>query len=873
MIESGGFIMKGSLSVSLFTAAAWLALAGCGGEGFTPPCECRSSEECGDGFVCDACTCIPRCDVSGECPSDTPNCNESTGLCEPPCPEYACPGDTPNCGGDGVCFGPCGSAEDCTNPDFPNCGPDGICFGPCSDHADCVHPDFPNCDPLTGLCAGPCPETACPPDLPNCGDDGLCFARCGDGSDCPSSMPNCNTVTGVCFGACTSSEDCIDPSAPNCDPATGLCQGPCPDVACPEGMVNCTADGVCFGPCTDPGDCVNPDFPNCGPDGVCFPPCEEDGDCLDPDRPNCDRTTGICFGPCASSEDCPDPDFPNCGEDGLCFGPCATSDDCLNSDYPNCNFETGVCFGPCAVNDDCLDPDFPNCGADGLCFGPCEVHDDCLNPSMPNCNSETGQCHAPCSTHDDCEDASRPNCDLDTASLTAGLCLPPCLDNDGCPSALYPNCDPTPGVCLPPCSADADCPEEAWKCDTASGLCFLPGCVTDTDCSPPSTVCEDWSCVPGCDEHGDCAADERCNLVGPDGVYHCEPRDCMSDADCTTPGTVCDTDGLVDPDGGGYCVSGCVSYYDCRQLGYDCDTGTGRCTAHDYGDIGVDCSSGCSSGFCLAAEGNLCTDFCCRQHDCPAGWGCRPHDDGTGGSRTVDVCVPLAPAQGERRYNEICHSAADCRSGVCSGNRCRETCCTDEDCDAPFVSGMYCAISGLPDVTACYVEPTVDNDPLGTLGCSTTGDPGDCRSDLCFSFYDPSTGCTANAQCTPARPTCWDISGDGVTDCVRDFCVDHCCSADDCVGSGTDIFACSKWLFGTSDYNICLLHEGPATLGEGAPCVANAECRSLVCSDSAHQCRRRCCTDEDCLSPLYPNCALEANHVYSTARMLNVCMP
>ena len=126
---------------------------------------------------------------------------------------------------------------------------------------------------------------------------------------------------------------------------------------------------------------------------------------------------------------------------------------------------------------------------------------------------------------------------------------------------------------------------------------------------------------------------------------------------------------------------------------------------------------------------------------------------GTGGNRTVDVCVPLAPTQGIRRYNEICHSDVDCRSAVCSGSRCREACCTDEDCDAPFVMGMYCAISGIPDVTACFVEPTVDNNPLGTLGCSTTGDPGDCRSDLCFAFYDPSTGCTLDAECTPARPT------------------------------------------------------------------------------------------------------------------------
>jgi len=589
-------------------------------------------------------------------------------------------------------------------------------------------------------------------------------------------------------------------------------------------MVNCDADGKCFGPCTSSADCTHPDFPNCGPDGVCFPPCEDDDDCIHPDRPNCDASSGLCF-------------------------------------------------GPCTTNDDCIDPDLPNCGPDGECFGPCTANGDCINENFPNCNSETGICFESCTSHDDCIDPSQPNCDLDPGSTTSGLCLPPCLMNDDCLSALYPNCDPTPGVCLPPCSADGDCPEEAWKCDTSSGLCFMPGCMIDSDCSPPDTVCEEWFCVPGCDEHGDCAPGERCNLIGPDNIYHCEPRDCMSDADCTSPGTVCDTDGLADPDGGGYCVDGCESSYDCRRLGYDCEPSTGRCTARDYGNIGEDCATGCDSGFCLAAEGNMCSDFCCKQNDCPEGWVCRPHDDGTGGDRTVDVCVPIAPSQGTRRYNEICSRDSDCRSNVCSGSRCRETCCTDEDCDAPFVSGMYCTFTGIADVTACFVEPTIDNDPLGAPGCMTSGGSGDCRSNLCFAFYVPDTGCLSDADCTPDRPTCWDLMGDGTTDCVHDFCVDHCCSADDCPDYGADIFACSKWLFGTSDFNICLLHDGPAALLEGQACTMNSECRSMVCSDSTSVCRRRCCTDEDCTNPLYPNCGLEANHVYSNPRLLNVCLP
>jgi hypothetical protein len=855
--------------VALFAASAAFFM-GCGAAS-SPQCACLTDPECGEGKYCENCRCVARCESSGDCPDDTPNCDPDSGRCQAPCPEYECPADRPNCGSGGVCVGPCTDSADCTHPDVPNCGSDGLCFGPCTGHDDCTNPAYPNCDPSTGICRGPCPSIPCPPDLPNCGEDGLCFAPCTEAADCPASMPNCDTARGICFGACASGDDCIDPSYPNCDPATGLCQGPCPDVPCPEGMVNCTSGGICYGACASGDDCIDPSYPNCDPaTGLCQGPCP--GTPCPEGMVNC-TSGGICFGPCTSAADCIDAAKPNCGPGGVCFAPCVSNADCIHPDFPNCDGGSGLCFGPCSDGGDCLDPAAPNCGPDGLCFGPCSSRADCVNPAWPNCDSLTGTCFGPCAAHADCIDAALPNCDLDPSGPTAGICLPPCAVSGDCASALYPNCDPTPGVCLPPCTGDSGCPEEAWKCDTASGLCFLPGCVVDTDCSPPATVCEDWTCVPGCDDHGDCLPGERCNLVGPDTLNHCEPRDCLSDADCTAPGTVCDTDGLVDPDGGGYCVDGCVTFYDCRQQGYGCDAGTGRCSPRDYGDIGADCSAGCRSGFCLAAEGNLCTGFCCIQHDCPAGWGCRPHDDGTGSGGTVDVCVPLDPSHGMRDYNEICLNGNDCRSGICAGSRCRETCCTDEDCDQPFVSLMYCGLSGMAGVTACYNEPTVGNNPLGTPGCSTTGDPGDCRSNLCFTYYISGAGCAGGADCPPERPTCWDLDADGSNDCVRDFCVDHCCSERDCPDYGSDRFACSKWLYGSSDFDICLLFEGTGTLQEGQACTSNAECRSMVCSESLHICRARCCTDADCLSPLYPRCALEQNHVFSTPRLLNVCLP
>jgi hypothetical protein len=446
--------------------------------------------------------------------------------------------------------------------------------------------------------------------------------------------------------------------------------------------------------------------------------------------------------------------------------------------------------------------------------------------------------------------------------------------NGDCPSALYPNCDPTPGQCLPPCAGDGDCPAEFWKCDIGTGLCFLPECTQDSECNPPTMVCENWFCVPGCTTHADCAATHRCDLVDPGNLYHCEPRDCFTDADCSPPTTVCDTDGLVDPDGGGYCEPGCQTYYDCRQLGYDCNPALGTCSPKSYGDIGQPCGS-CASGFCLTGMGNVCTDFCCVQHDCPADWGCQPVDDGTGSNHTVDVCIPLPVTQGDGRYMDPCGIHDQCRSGVCYAGFCRESCCTDADCNQPFSPNMYCGLAGGANTTACLPEPATGNDPLGTLGCATTGTPSDCRSNMCFTNFWPDTACVTDADCPATYPTCWDYPAfgqppNGINDCVHDMCIDNCCSVDDCPPSGGDIYFCGKWVFSPGDVNVCLYHLGTATVAEGQPCASNGECISNFCSP-AGMCRRRCCTDADCVNPLYPDCRLESLTVYGNPRELNVC--
>jgi hypothetical protein len=409
---------------------------------------------------------------------------------------------------------------------------------------------------------------------------------------------------------------------------------------------------------------------------------------------------------------------------------------------------------------------------------------------------------------------------------------------------------------------------------------LLPACTNDAGCAPPATVCEDWVCIAGCQSHQQCAPAERCDLVDSSHLYHCEPRDCLADGDCTTAGTVCDVDGLAAPDGGGYCVPGCVTFYDCLQVGYDCDAVSGVCSAHDYGDIGAaitDCATECSSGFCIDVGGvTTCTEFCCIQHDCPADWGCRPLDDGTGSSHTVSVCEPLAPGQGTASYDAICAVASDCRSNVCSAGRCRESCCTHDDCDQPFVGDMYCGLGATAQPTVCLPEPTTGIDPLGTLGCGTSSSPSTCLSNLCFTLSLTDTGCTTSAECPVSRPTCWDAGNGDPTlqECVRDFCVDHCCSTSDCpAGPGGEAYFCGKWRYSVGDFDVCLARDETGSVAEGDACAADAACLSRFCQETAGVCRERCCTDADCTNPAYPRCALESHAIYGSLRMVNVCLP
>jgi hypothetical protein len=190
------------------------------------------------------------------------------------------------------------------------------------------------------------------------------------------------------------------------------------------------------------------------------------------------------------------------------------------------------------------------------------------------------------------------------------------------------------------------------------------------------------------------------------------------------------------------------------------DTGggeTGPCNT-----VGCKCSgpSDCLSAVCgdqetvttplyqAAGDANFCTQPCCTSSDCPTGAVCFAtaaggnycvpptwlgRTDGVGTSGTGGATCP----QGGR----------DCRSGLCVGGVCADTCCSTGQSSSECASGATCTFSAFPGNSF---------DTHYSASCSTTSGTGandafcttntKCESELCFN-ESCSNACRSGADC------------------------------------------------------------------------------------------------------------------------------
>lgn len=361
----------------------------------------------------------------------------------------------------------------------------------------------------------------------------------------------------------------------------------------------------------------------------------------------------------------------------------------------------------------------------------------------------------------------------------------------------------------------------------------------DRVCSPGIQIqcyCSDGS--PGAQRcRGDGSGFSRCVCDGPadaagdgegdSGAVDVAQGDAASgDADRDLDGGLGDTlvdsasDGAAEPaddlplegdDGPEAVDAGADSEADAAELGDALDA------AGAVRELGEDCTSAsqCETDVCLGltvagSPASVCATPCCHEEECPDGFGCLQAGAGR-------YCLPSRIFPPEYTFTaptgDDCGPAdAACKSGICEttteGDRCRGTCCTDNEC---LAAPCHWSLAGSSLRTFC--------DPAGLLGDGLhTGQP--CSSELnCWS------GVCAQNQAGGYQ------------------CADLCCGPADC-GGGTVCGLVGG--LGGSVVRACV--DAPrGDAAEGTPCTSDGECASGNCIED--RCRRLCCLDADCASP------------------------
>jgi hypothetical protein len=201
---------------------------------------------------------------------------------------------------------------------------------------------------------------------------------------------------------------------------------------------------------------------------------------------------------------------------------------------------------------------------------------------------------------------------------------------------------------------------------------------------------------------------------------------------------------------------------------------------------------------------NFCTQACCTSNDCPAGTVCFASGTGQYCVRAawLDRSKPGSSAAG----GASCTNGAGCRSGLCSGGSCIDTCC---EYGSTECAGGACIFGNFPGAASFDVHFAAHcGSTAGTGGYSQTcGGNSDCQGGYCYN----------------------DGTGPG--------CTMPCRTSADCSGG-----ACQYIQTSTGNYvAACYL---PGGTGQGTSCSSDQSCSGYFCSPSG--CTEPCFADSDC---------------------------
>jgi hypothetical protein len=667
-----------------------------------------------------------------------------------------------------------------------DCAPGQLCDG-----GLCVAVPPPACGPrkactgndacTSGVCEGGCCAPACQAD-----------ADCADGETCRSSV--CRELG----AACTRATDCTSPSTPVCDLESGACVGCVGDADCGRGE-------WCEG-----RRCQRPASQGCTSDAQCTEVAQLSR-CLASER--------RCVA-CLNDAQCPRPPVGTVTCDKATYAcrvvvpGCDTSADCAgNPAGPHCDSARRACVA-CLVDAQC--PAGSHCTAARICDATPACTPTSCRPPKPRCRSD--RTCVECLLSSDCPGGQR---------CQENHCV---AEENGCWSQAQ-CADPTPGcdlrarACVP-CRSDVDCRGRICESGTCRTCTDGIDCIAETFGSRP--FCQAGRCA-------ECIADAQCEDDGKvcvRGTCVAPPVDqpCPIDLQCGE-GLVC----VAAARGASYCRARCDPYAPGNPCGAD-----RRCT---FATV----RSGLPIGACMPAlvgspqEGAACDDAA----PCDTGLACVPEGPGT--SRCRRLCDP-------NRSTAACAAGTECQPyfvvdaygvprpvGACfPPSSLLEPCTTDASCGP----GMACAPSPDPQ------NPTrFDNFCRWAGGGAIAGQPcntnAECRSGTCLQGLPKGLGasgfclgaCSSDAQC-PARPdgvagACgsypvpW-VDGAGASTTINvKTCAVQCKEDLECPFG----FACEAVpnATGTAWVTRCRPVPPGASRKGGAPCTANADCRTGKC--------------------------------------------